>query len=86
MNIGWKLDFIIEEGFNLVVLYFIKLQIYDLIKVLNLGICICSSDIRIKVIGGFVEFIWWRTIKLIWLTIPLEMELVWQLKIEKLMR
>ena len=52
MNVGWKLDFIIEEEFNLVVLDFIKLKIYDLIKVLNLEICIYSSDIRIKVIGG----------------------------------
>ena len=85
MNVGWKLDFMIEEEFNLVVLYFIKLEIYDFIKVLNLGICFCSSDIRIKVIGGFVKFIWWRIIKLIWLTIPLEMELVWHLKVEKLM-
>ena len=82
---GSQIFIIIEEEFNLVVLDFIKLEIYDLIKVLNLGICIYSSDICIKVIGGFVEFIWWRIIKLIWLTIPLEMELVWHLKIEKLM-
>ena len=69
----------------MVVLDFIKLEIYDLMEILNLGICICSSNIRIKVIGGFVKFILWRIIKLIWLTIPLEMELVWHLKVEKLM-
>ena len=85
MNVGWKLDFNIEEEFNLVILDFIKLEIYDLIKVLNLEICIYSSVIRIKVIGGFVEFIGWRIVKLIWLTIPLEMELVWHLKVKKLM-
>ena len=62
LNVYWhecqiEIGFLfIDEEFSLVVLDFIKFGNYDLMKALNWEIQICSSDIRIKVIGGIVEF------------------------------